>query len=352
MSRPLNSVWLVLLLATSGAAAFGDEKPGDDASADAPLPSASVLVVLGADGTSEYGQQFREWARRWEAAAAKGGADAIVIGRDLEESDNADRERLKQSIAGQSGVPDRPLWIVLIGHGTFDGHTAKFNLRGDDVAANELALWLAPLQRPLAVINSSSASFPFLKELSGPSRVIVTATKSGFEVNYSRFGDYLSQAIGDRSADLDKDEQVSLLEAFLKASRRTQEFYVGEGRLATEHARIDDDGDGIGTRAEAFAGVRPVRDSETGALDGYHAHHWCLIPSEADQRLPPEVRRQRDDLEVAVFRHRDRKAELAEDVYFAELETLLVRLAELYERAGAVAGQPAGAAPPPESAPQ
>jgi hypothetical protein len=227
-----------------------------------------------------------------------------------------------------------PLWIVLIGHGTFDGRMPKFNLRGDDVDANDLKLWLTPLQRPVAVINCTSASFPFLKELSGPSRVVLTATKSGFEANYCRFGDYLSQAIGDPAADLDKDEQVSLLEAFLKASRRTQEFYDGEGRLATEHALIDDDGDGVGTRGEAFAGVRPVRDSETGALDGYHAHHWCLVPSAADQRLPPDLRRERDDLEVAVFRLRDRKAELGEDVYFAELEKLLVQLAELYERAG------------------
>jgi len=216
------------------------------------------------------------------------------------------------------------------------------------VAANELALWLAPLQRPLAVINCTSASFPFLKELSGASRVVVTATKSGFEVNYCRFGDYLSQAIGDPAADLDKDEQVSLLEAFLKASRRTQEFYDGEGRLATEHSLIDDDGDGVGTRGEAFAGVRPVRDSETGALDGYHAHHWRLIPSKADQQLAPDIRRQRDELEVAIFQLRDRKAELAEDVYFTELEKLLVQLAELYERA-AVAADPSAAAPPRDS---
>ncbi len=46
-------------------------------------------------------------------------------------------------------------------------------------------------------------------------------------------------------ADLDKDGQVSLLEAFLIASRRTLEFYKVEGRIATEHALIDDNGDGL-----------------------------------------------------------------------------------------------------------
>jgi hypothetical protein len=331
MLRQFHTIGAVLLVVAASHAA-GDE--GANHNPASVPPPATLLLVLGAEGTAEYGQQFREWAARWESAAAEGGAATIVIGRGLPEGDRADRDLLKQSIAEEAGVRDVPLWIVFIGHGTFDGRSAKFNLRGDDVAANELALWLVPLQRPVAVINCTSASFPFLKELSGPSRVVVTATKSGFEANYCRFGDYLSQAIGDLAADLDKDEQVSLLEAFLKASRRTQEFYNGEGRLATEHALIDDDGDGVGTRGDAFAGVRPVRDSETGALDGYHAHHWQLIPSQADRRLAPDVRRQRDDLEVAVFQLRDRKAELAEDVYFAELENLLVQLAELYERAG------------------
>lgn len=347
LQRFIKMPWYAVLLLTlsfpAGPRARGGEGADQTSAPVAATPAASVILVIGNEGTAEYGQQFREWAARWETAAARGGAATTVVGR---EGDGAgDHEELRQAIAAQSDERDRPLWIVLIGHGTFDGRTAKFNLRGDDVSEEELAQWLAPVRRPLAVIDCSSASFPFLKALSAPSRVVVTATKSGFEVNYCRFGDYLSQAIDDPAADLDKDEQVSLLEAFLKASRRTQEFYDGEGRLATEHALLDDDGDGVGTRGEAFAGVRPVRDSETGALDGYHAHHWRLIPSEADQRLSPEVRRRRDDLEVAVFQLRDRRAEMAEDVYFAELEKLLVQLAELYERAGAATDRPAESTP-------
>jgi hypothetical protein len=296
-------------------------------------PTAAVIIAVGAEGSLEYGEQFRAWAARWEAAAAQGGAATITIGTSGDGAGDADRELLHQSIADQAAIRGVPLWIVLIGHGTFDGRSAKFNLRGDDVTSQDLAQWLAPLERPVAVVNCSSASFPFLKDLSAPSRVIVTATKSGFEADFSRFGDSLSQAIGDLSADLDKDEQVSLLEAFLRASRRTREFYEGESRLATEHALLDDDGDGLGTRGEAFSGIRPVRDSETGALDGYRAHQWRLVPSDSDRLLSPEQRLRRDELEVAVFELRDRKADMEEGEYFAALEKLLVELAELYEAA-------------------
>src|ERR1019366_7106008 len=128
----------------------------------------------------------------------------------------------------------------------YDGHSTKFNLRGPDISATDLAAALKPCLRPLAVIDCASASGPFINALSGPNRVIITATRSGSEVNATRFGGYLAKAIADPAADLDKDGQTSLLEAFLLASRETQQFYREAGRLATEHALLDDNGDGLG----------------------------------------------------------------------------------------------------------
>src|SRR5690606_18357003 len=128
--------------------------------------------------------------------------------------------------------------------------------------------------------------------------------------------------------DLDKDGQVSLLEAFLMASRETTDFYEGDNRLVTEHALLDDNGDGRGTRAQGFDGTRPVRDAESGQmLDGYVARQWRLIPSEAERRFPPELRDRRDELEREVFLLRDRKEDLTEDDYFTQLEKLLIELA-------------------------
>ena len=70
--------------------------------------------------------------------------------------------------------------------------------------------------------------------------MIITATKSGDEQNFARFGQFISSAIADAASDLDKDGQVSLLEAYLTACRQVEEYYDAEARLASEHALLDE----------------------------------------------------------------------------------------------------------------
>ena len=231
-----------------------------------------------------------------------------------------------------------PPKLSLLGHGTYDGKDSKFNLRGPDITAADLAKLLELFQRPSAVIAAFSASAPFLPKLSAKDRVVITSTRSGHEQNYSRFGEYISGAIADPEADLDKDGQTSLLEAYLIASRRTGEFYETEGRLATEHSLIDDNGDGLGTPADWFRGVRPVKKAKEGAqLDGLRAHQFYLVRNEAERRLSPEVRARRDELELAIGHLRESKATMPEDDYYQKLETLAVEMARLYEKS---AGSP------------
>ena len=92
----------------------------------------------------------------------------------------------------------------------------------------------------------------------------VTATRSGYQHNYARFGKFLAEALSNPKNDLDKDGQISLLESFLSASHRTTEFYKTEGRLATEHALLDDNGDGLGTPATWFRA--PTRHGNSSRL--------------------------------------------------------------------------------------
>lgn len=290
-----------------------------------------VIVVVGAPGTPEYAAQFREWSERWRAAAEKASAEFQLVG-DANDSDSIDRDRLQKVLAEKSGDESTPLWLVLIGHGTYDGHAAKFNLRGPDVNAEELAEWLAPVKRPLAIIQCASASAPFLNRLAGEGRVVITATKSGHEQNFARFGQYISQTIAESRADLDKDGQVSLLEAYLTACRQVDEFYDQGARLATEHALLDDNGDGLGTPAAWFRGLRATQRAKDGAsLDGTRAHQFHLIASDRERTFSPEVRQRRDELELAIAKLRDEKASHAEDEYYRQLETLMVELARLYE---------------------
>jgi hypothetical protein len=246
-------------------------------------------------------------------------------------SDIVDKDRLKMALAKFSQEGTAPLWLVLIGHGTFDGQTAKFNLRGPDLAANELADWVAPLRRPVAVVNCSAASAPFINRLAGKDRVIITATRSGNEQNFAHFGEYVSKAIDDLTADLDKDGQVSLLEAYLTACRRVEEFYDEDARLATEHALLDDNGDGLGTPAAWFRGLRATQRAKDGAsLDGTRAHQFHLIASGRELTLPAELRQRRDELEIQIATLRSDKEQLGDDEYYQRLEGLMVELARIY----------------------
>ena len=305
--------------------------------ADAPTAAepATVVVVVGTSGTPEYAAEFRAAADHWAEAAKQGGVRLVRIGdgSDGPADSIPDRDQLRTALANDAGKG--PLWLVLIGHGTSDGREARFNLRGPDVSDAELVEWLKPTAgRPVVVVNGASASGPFLPKLSAPGRVVVTATRSGDEQNFARFGQFFAAAIADPATDLDKDGQVSVLEAFLRASGQAQEFYRGKSRLATEHALLDDNGDKLGTPADWFKGVRATRKARDGAeLDGLRAHQRTLVPSERDRKLSPEARARRDQIELDLAALRTRKPTLAEDAYFGQLETLMLELARIYDQA-------------------
>ncbi len=292
-----------------------------------------VVVAVGAAGTDDYETEFRADAERWAAAAATAGAGFVRVGLDGDARDETDFGRLRSAV-GEAPGGDGPLWIVLIGHGTFDGREAKFNLRGPDLSAAELGTWLDGVTRPVVIVNGASASGPFVAKLSGPRRAIVTATRSGDEQNATRFGSRFAEAVADPAADLDKDGQTSVLEAFLTAAARVAEFYESESRLATEHALLDDNGDRLGTPADWFRGVRATRRAKDGAaLDGGLARRIALVLSNRERALPPETRRRRDRLEDEIAALREKKTSLAEDDYYRRLEPLMIELGTLYGKA-------------------
>lgn len=320
--------------------------------------TATVIVVVGAAGETGYCTNFLRQAGAWRQTCERGGAAFVWIGpgsqggsgtndasgaaiateavKDSGESSDEtpvplDRELLRDTLSRESPDGTVPLWLVLIGHGTFDGKEARFNLRGPDLSPADLSEWLGPIQRPLVLVNTAAASAPFLNELSRSNRVIISATRSGNEVSFAHFGEFLAQALGDAQSDLDKDDQISLLESFLTASARVREFYRMEGRMTSEHALIDDNGDGRGTPAEWYRGVRAVKQAQEAApVDGARAHQLHLVLSPAEQVLPELTRARRDALELEVFELRSRKAGFGEDEYFERLERLLLELARLY----------------------
>ncbi len=159
------------------------------------------------------------------------------------------REGISQAIdriAARASAGDA-VFILLIGHGSSDGEQSRFNVPGVDMADTDFKTQLNKLSgQVVAFVNAASASGDFVKSLSGKNRVIVSATKSGFERNETLFAGHFVSAYVRDGADADKDGRVSLLEAFAYAKREVQREYEGTNRLQTEHAMLDDDGDGAG----------------------------------------------------------------------------------------------------------
>lgn len=309
-----------------------------------PLPTARehLILVIGAGGADEYVREFSQQGEAWQTLAEHQQWSLTVI--DGNNQDHAtSRSQLQAALSelanadtaaiDKAELPSR-LWIVLVGHGTAAGENAKFNLVGPDVSAKELSAWLEPLSCPLVIVNASSASAPFLPELSGPQRMVITATRSASELNYSRFGKYLAQSLEDLSIDIDHDLEVSLLEAFLAAVVRTEQFYRDDGRLTTEHALLDDNGDRRGTSADFFRGISPVKTAEEGeVVDGASAARVILYSSPEAPQLSPEQMRQRQRIEEQLDALRGQKPQLKEADYYQRLERLLLELAAVYEAA-------------------
>ena len=301
-----------------------------------------VIVVLGAAGDAQYGQQFETWAQGLKEVVGSssaenpnlklvkiGGESAAGDQGDGNEKDQTDLALLEKEIESAASQTQE-LWIMLIGHGTDDGKNSKFNLRGPDLTAKQLNDWLTSLPCRCVIVNCASSSGSFINKLKSDNRIVVTATKSSSQYNFARFGEHFLQAVGDPAFDLDKDQQISLLEAFVAGSKRTQEFYVQEGRLATEMAVLDDNGDGLGTPADWFEGTRVVRKSKKGQPDGLAANQVFLIRRGAEAKLSVQQRQTRDQLEAKLESIRARRDAFDENAFYRELEPVLIELAKIY----------------------
>ncbi|MCA9195357.1 MAG: hypothetical protein KDB03_26480 [Planctomycetales bacterium] len=301
-----------------------------------------LILVVGAGGDTEFSEEFGDWGETWRQVAAQQGwqcdvigpvtSDAAFVEASVSSTGASDKELLQRAII--STVADQPnrVWVVLIGHGTFAANVAKFNLVGPDLTPEELDSWIGGIKTQVVLVNCSSSSSPFLTQLSGPHRIIVTATRSGSEINYSRFGKFMANAIRDSTADIDHDNEVSLLEAFLSASGNTERFYRDDARLASEHALLDDNHDKAGTSADFFSGILPVKKPVDGKeLDGREASRIIIFSSENADKLAPDLVARRDEIERQIDMLRRQKDKMTEESYYNQLETYLLQIIALYE---------------------
>jgi len=302
------------------------------------FPGADVgshlLVVTGLGGTEEFREEFHGWAARLvDAARAMGlpesqvtwlaedpAADpARIDGRADRETVEAELRRLASATA-----PDDRLLIVLIGHGSAQAGRAGFNLPGPDLTAEDFGALLDLFAtQPVALVNAASASGAFIGPLAGPNRTIITATRDARQDNRTVFPRFFVEAFESETADLDKNGRVSLLEAYRHARQEVARFYENDGRLLSETALLEDDGDGEGSA-----------EPDPGTADGAVAGRWFLAPPTAavgdTDGDDPELQRLLDrkaELEERIEALKLRRDSMDPDAYQEEMEDLLVELA-------------------------
>jgi hypothetical protein len=292
-----------------------------------------LVIVSGLGGDKKYTQSFAALSQSLADAAAKRfniadgeiqwfGEDSVSSKPHYRgQSTKINVEGALMQLATRAGANDQ-IVVVLIGHGSGDGPETKISIPGPDLSARDFAQLLArfPTQK-IAFINLTSASGDMLPIVSGPNRVIITATKSAFERNESHFAQYFIDALVKDGADTDKDGRVSLLEAFRYAVVETKRLYENDTRLQTEHAQLDDMGAKVG-----------VSEPDGKSGQGLFARRFFLdggIATQAGANDPQLASLYKDKfaLEDQIDQLRVKKASMTPDAYDDALETLLVQLA-------------------------
>jgi hypothetical protein len=282
-----------------------------------------LVIVAGLGGEKKYSDAFHALAVSMVGAAEKklGLAAGHIVYLGEKPADpalpvyggRATRESVQKALGAvaRRAAPGDLVFVLLIGHGSAQTGESRFNLAGPDMSAADFVPLLAALSAQTVVfVNTASASGDFAAALGGPGRTIVTATKSAMERNQTVFPKHFVEAFTGEGADADKDQRVSLLEAFEYAKREVERFYEKDRRLLTEHAVLADGADGavarnvfLGSGGEVASGADPSDPALT------------------------RLRQERRDVERQLAALRAGKAATAPQEYEKRLDGLLLELA-------------------------
>jgi hypothetical protein len=274
-----------------------------------------LLVITGVPGDEEHAKQFDKWATTFIDAAKK--KDAVAEANITYLADKrATRDAIQKAFADVAARarPDDGVVVLLLGHGSFNGTTAAFNLPGPDLTVPEWTALLARLSsQRVAFVNTTSSSGAFLPGVAAPGRVVVTATKTGGERNETVFPEYFVAAFADNAADRDRNGHVSIGEAFEYAKTKVVESFKQKGLLLTEHATMDE-GAGPDSRLAATIFLGTGRAEDALGVDTSDPAMRALVD-------------ERNALEQQIAGLRLKKTSMPEAQYDAQLEKLLTDLA-------------------------
>jgi hypothetical protein len=288
-----------------------------------------AIVVTGATGGEPYVHKYENIRMQLvrtlrETFGYKADHVFVLAEDDSDAVQQATRENVQRTLTDlrKHLTKDDQLLVFLMGHGTTaDGEEAKFNLIGPDLSASEWADLLKPIPGRLVFVNTTGASYPFLRKLAARGHVVLTATDSAAQQFETVFPEFFVKAFEDDAADFDKSGRVSIWEAFTYASGAVRQWFEQKGQLPTERPLLDDTGAGIG------------RDAQAPGADGVLARTTYLEPEPTvdlptDAGLATLIKR-RMAMESALDELKARKESMPSDLYEAELERILIELARM-----------------------
>jgi hypothetical protein len=281
------------------------------------------VIVAGLGGEPDYEQRFTADANELNRIFKASGETAHVFTLTGAESTAAQLRATMNNVASQAKLDD-DFTLILIGHGSYDGEEYKFNLVGPDVTAAEIAAMCDRIAaRRQLVVDTTSASGGALQALQRPGRAVIAATKSGTEKNATVFARYWVEALQDASADTDKSDSISAMEAFTYATRKTAEFYDSQKRLATEHAVFNDTGSG--------APVRGTGDGQGALLSSFTLLRLGSSQEAANDAAKRPLLEKKEQLEQKIDTLKYQKAAMEPADYRKQLTDALVELAKVQE---------------------
>jgi hypothetical protein len=277
-----------------------------------------VLILNGVPGSPEHAERFLKWSEATRSAMLDtfGFAPEDVIMLSNRDARADDIRNVFDGLKDRLGPTDL-FFVFFIGHGSFDGADYKFNIMGADLTASDYSDLLSSLGAGRSVIvNATTSSGGAIEALAGQNRIIVTATRSGTERNDTIFYDYFLEGLTEETSDEDKNQKVSVWEAFRYATLGVERFYSEQTRLATEHPQISDNGsEKTGVEAEKMPVLaRMVHFNVEATID-------------TDNPVLLALLEEKGQLEQQIESLRLIKDALPAEEYDSQMETLLIELA-------------------------
>jgi len=310
MLRVASALWIVALLATNAAA-----------------QNRWAVIVSGASGGDKYAEQMTTWRNDLRTTLLnryqfKPEFVKVFVDETAASGEKGTAENVRKFFAElkKTSTKDDFVFIVLIGHGTFDGDVAKFNLVGPDMTAKDWTDMINGIQGRVALVDTTEASFPFMESLTAKGRVVITATDSAAQKYATVFPEYFVKAMKEASTDLDKNGRTSIYEIFAAASAAVKQHYEQRGQLTTERALIDDNGDGKGREASA--------EGPDGGIARIAYLDSEIVTANGNPELAALIKR-RQELETKAEEHKQLKGVMPDAEWNAQFEKLMLELAQV-----------------------